>query len=83
MSCHPQTIERVAITQTDDLSFTVTTTPVNNTDIDPMLFLDCPTSIYPSGQCPAYRDTSQILPGTRTRLRFKSGPKSGLFAWHW
>jgi len=81
--CHLQTVERTQIIRDPDneLSFTDTGNAVSNPDLDPLLFVNCTTN--PTGKCAAYRDVSQALPGTRTRLRFRTGPDSGLFVWHW
>lgn len=89
--CDLQVIERVQINDTTDVmggnvTFVPTNITVTNANLDPLLFLNCPPSVSkdPTGQkCPAYRDVSQVLPGTRTRFRFKTGKKAGLFVWHW
>lgn len=80
-----QITERVNITVINETTFSEPTPLqlVNNTQLDLLLFLNCPTTLNPSGKCLAYRDVAQFLPGTRTRLRFKTGAKPGLFVWHW
>jgi hypothetical protein len=63
--------------------------PVFNQDLDELLFLNCSNPSTPPvapdypGKIPAFRDVSQMLPGTRTRIRIRTGDKPGLFVWHW
>jgi hypothetical protein len=91
-----QTIERVQITTLTELDNGQATfrqdgrTAVPNKYLDELLFLNCSSKLatptvapdYP-GKCPAFRDVSQMLPGTRTRIRIRTGDKPGLFVWHW
>lgn len=87
MSLPLQTISRTAITvdPANPLAFTDNPAPnaVTNPLIDPLLWVDCPLTFSATGKCPAQRDVSLVLPGTRTTIRFKAGRKPGLFVWHW
>lgn len=64
-------------------SFSDTTTPAPNADLDPLLAMPCVAE--PGGVCAVPKDTMLVLPGTRTRIGFTSPPAqySGLFVWHW
>lgn len=74
---------RIVLNPADPNKFMDTWEPVTNDLIDPLLWIDCPQSHSPTGKCPAERDVSLVLPGTRTRFRFKTAKKPGLFVWHW
>lgn len=56
--------------------------PVSSADLDPLLWVTCPSSLSPSGRCMSRRDTSLLLPGTRTRIRMRTGAQPELSVWH-
>jgi hypothetical protein len=56
--------------------------PVSSPDLDPLLWISCPTSLNPAGRCLARRDTSLLLPGTRTRIRMRTSTQPALSVWH-
>ena len=62
-------------------SFTKTTTPVINQDLDPLFVIPCTSN--PTGQCPTRKDTMLVLPGSYTRIAFSTPAQTGLYVWHW
>lgn len=83
LRCCLQYISRTAtiVNTVDPWSFTETTTPVPNQDLDGQLIMPCASD--PSGQCSVLMDTIIVLPGSTTRIAFFGPPVAGLHVWHW
>jgi FtsP/CotA-like multicopper oxidase with cupredoxin domain len=64
-------------------TYTKTSTPVPNADLDPLLVVPCPVTLNPTGKCPVRKDTQLVLPATYTRIAFHAPARSGLYVWHW
>lgn len=86
----PQVVERTRVSvpaaakEADPLhpGFVDSGVPVSSADLDPLLWITCPSNLSPSGRCLARRDTSLLLPGTRTRIRMRTGSQPELSLWH-
>jgi hypothetical protein len=81
-----QVVERVNVTVTDDTDplkpvFVDNGSPANNVDLDRLLWFDCPKALSPSNKCMSNRDTTLLLPATRTRIRMRTGKVPGIFVW--
>lgn len=92
IACHPppllhpmQYLGRFALLLDPDNpnSYTKTSTPVPNADLDPLLVVPCPVTLNPTGKCAVRKDTQLVLPATYTRIAFHAPARSGLYVWHW
>lgn len=78
-----QFVGRFALTLNPGVAngFVKSTTPVTNTDLDPLLTMPCAASA--TGLCNPAMDTILVLPGSYTRIAFNTGTVTGLYTWHW
>lgn len=81
-----QIVERINVTVVDDTDplkpvFVDNGSPTNNDDLDRLIWIDCPHAVSVTKKCMANRDTTLLLPATRTRVRMRTGKVPGVFVW--